>query len=159
MQEDIPSKRGGRATTRRPSGSGKIISAGNGEDPVLRDALGLPPRSPNVTANITTMGTVGADEDAHWRSEFEPEEHRRPRVTEPSTPLQAGDEEVHFGATRPPDEGLVLASIREAPRSCAGSAPPGLASRSALVAMEVVDLMEDRHRVSPKAKRLYARLA
>ena len=91
MQEDIRSKRGGRATTRRPSGSGEITSAGSEEDPVLRDALGLPPWPANAIATIAMMWTVGADEDAHWRSVFEPEEHRRPRVTEPSTPLQACD--------------------------------------------------------------------
>ena len=65
MQEDIPSKRGERAATRRPSGSGEITSAVHEEHPVLRNALGLPPRSPNVTANIATMGTAGAEENAH----------------------------------------------------------------------------------------------
>ena len=62
-----------------------MTSAGNEGDPVLRDSLGLPPRSPTATANIAMVGTAGADEDGHWRSNFEPEEHQRPRVTQPST--------------------------------------------------------------------------
>ena len=90
MQEDLPSKRGGRATTGRPSGSGAIVPAVNEKDLVLRDAPGLPPWSPNPTANIAMMGAAGDDEDALWRSDFEPEEHRRPRITKPSTPLHAG---------------------------------------------------------------------
>ena len=56
IQEDLPSKRGGRATPRRPSGSGEIASTAKEEDPVLRDALGLPPRSPNATANVALLG-------------------------------------------------------------------------------------------------------
>ena len=66
---------------------------------MLRSALGLPPRSPNPTANIAMIRAAGDDEYAHWRSDFEAEEHRRPSVTDPSTPLQAGNEEVVFGAT------------------------------------------------------------
>ena len=84
-QEDPPSKRRGRATARRSSGSGERAPAVNEDDPVLRDALGLPLRFPDSTANIAMMGIFGDDEDGHWRKDFEPEDHRRPRVTEPST--------------------------------------------------------------------------
>ena len=108
MQEDLPSKRGGRPTTRRQSGSGEMAPAVNEEAPVLRDAFGLPPRSPNPTANLAMMGTAGDDDDAHWRSDFEPEEHRRPRVMRPSTSLVAGNEEVDLGVAQPPDDGLGL---------------------------------------------------
>ena len=108
-QEDLPSKRGGRATTRRPSGS-----------------------------------------------DFEPEEHRKPRVMEPSTLLQAVNEDVDFGVARPQEDGLRLPPIREAARSRTGSVPPGFASRNALTALEVVDLKKERHRVRDKEKRLYA---
>ena len=97
MQEDLPSKRGGRVTTRRPSGSGEIAPAVNEQNSVLRDALVRSPRSLNPTANIAMMGTAGDDEDGHWRSDFEPEEHRGPRVMERSTPLHAGNEKVDFG--------------------------------------------------------------
>ena len=77
---------------------------------------------------------------------------------EPSTPLQAGNEEVDFGVARPQEEGLGLSPIREAARSRNGSAPPGFASRDVLTVLEVVDLMEERHRVRDEEKRLYARL-
>ena len=77
---------------------------------------------------------------------------------EPSTPLQAGNEEVDFGVARPQEEGLGLSPIRDTGRSRTGSAPPGFASRNVLTALEVVDLMEERHRVRDKEKRVYARL-
>ena len=157
-QEDPPSKRGGRATARRPSGSGERVPAANEDDPVLRDAFGLPPRLPDSTANIAMVGAAGDDEDGHWRNDFESEEHRRPRVTEPSTPLQTGNEEVDFGVARPQEEGLGLSPIRDAARSRTGSAPPGFKSRNTLIAPEVVDLMEERHRTRDKEKRLHARL-
>ena len=157
-QEDFPAKRGGRATTRRPSGSGEMAPAINEDDPVLRDALGLPPRFPNPTANVAMMGTANDDEDAHWRSDFEPEEHRRPRVMEPTTPLQTGNEEVDFGVARPQEDGLRLSPIREAARSRIGSMPPGFAFRNALTALEVMDLMKEQHWVRDEEKRLYARL-
>ena len=139
MQEDLAAKRGGGVTTRRTSGSSEIAPVVNKEDPVLRDALGLPPRFLNPTANITMMGTVGDDENAHWRSDFEPEDHRRPKVTEPSMLLQAGDEEMGFGVARPQEEGLGLSPIREAARSRTNSVPPGFTSRNSLTALEVVD--------------------
>ena len=104
------------------------------------------------------MGTAGDDEDGHWRNDFEPEEQRRPRVTEPSTPLQTGNEEVDFGVARPQEEGLGLSPTRDTARSRTGSAPPGFASRNALTALDVVDLMEERHRARDKEKRLHARL-
>ena len=128
------------------------------DDPVLRDALGLSPRRPDATANIATMRTAGDDGDGHWRTHFEPEEHRRPRITEPSTPLDTGHEEADFGAARPREEGLGLFPIRATARARVGSVPPGFPSRSALTAWELVDLMEERHRVRDKEKRLYARL-
>ena len=156
-QENLPSKRGERATTRRPSGPGGMAPAANEDDPVLRDALGLPSRLPNHTANAAMMGTAGDDEDGHWRSDFEPEEHRRPRVMKPCTPLQTGNEEVDVGVAPPQEDGLRLPPIREATRSRAGSVPRGFASRNALTALEVVDLMGERHRVRDKEKRLYAR--
>ena len=40
----------------------------------------------------------------------------------------------------------------------AGSAPPDFASRSALTAVEVMDLMEEQHRVRDKEKLLHARV-
>ena len=125
---------------------------------MLRDALGLPSRRPDAAANIAMMGTSGDDEEGHWCSDFEPEEHRRPRITEPSTLLEAGNEEVDFGAVPPQEEGLGLSPIRDTTRARAGSVPPGFASRRALTATEVVDLMEERHRARDKEKRLYARL-
>ena len=64
-QEDLPSKRGERATTRRSSGSGESVPAANDDDPVVRDALGFPPRLPDSTVNIAMMGTAGDDEDGH----------------------------------------------------------------------------------------------
>ena len=158
-QEDPPSKRGGRATARRSSGSGERVPAANEDDPVLRDAFGLPPRLPDSTANIAMVGTAGDDEDGHWRTDFEPEEHRRPRVTEPSTPLQSGYEEVDFGVARPQEEGLGLSPIRDTARARTGSPPPGFASRNALTALEVVELIEERHWARDKEKRLYARLS
>ena len=48
----------------------------------------------------------GDDGDAHWRTDFEPEEYKRPRITEPSSPLEAGNEEVDFEVERPREEGL-----------------------------------------------------
>ena len=157
-QEDPPFKRGGRATTRRSSVSGERVPAINEDDPGLRDALGLPPRLPDSSANIAVVGTAGDDEDGHWRTDFEPEEHRRPRVREPSTLLQTGKEEVDFGVARQQEEGLGLSPITDTARSGTGSAAPGFASRNALTALEVVDLMEERHRDRNKEKRLYARL-
>ena len=65
---------------------------------------------------------------------------------------------MDFGAARPPDEGLDLSPIREAARPRAGSVPPGFAPRIARVALEIVDLMEEWHRVRDKEKRLDARL-
>ena len=91
-QEDPLSKRGGRAPTRRSSVSGVMARVQNEDDPVMRDVLGLPPRPPDATANIAMMGTAGDDEEGPWRTDFEPEKHRRPRVTEPSTPLQMDNE-------------------------------------------------------------------
>ena len=157
-QEDPPSKRGGRAITRRSSGSGERVPDPNEDDPLLRDALGLLSRIPDSAANIAMVGTAGDDEDGHWRTDFEPEEHRRPRVTEPSTPLQTGNEEVDFGVARPQEDGLGMFPTRDTARSRTGSAPSDFASRNALTAMEVVDLMEERHRTRDKEKRLYARL-
>ena len=125
---------------------------------MLRDAVGLPPGRPDATANIAMMGTAGDDGDGHWRTDFEPEEHRRPRITEPSTPLDTGHEEADFGAARLQEEGLGLSPIRDTARARAGSAPPGFPSRSALTALEVMDLMEERHRARAKEKRLYAHL-
>ena len=154
-QEDPPFKRG---TTRRSSGSGERAPAANEDNPTLCDALGLPPRLPASTANIALMGTAGDDEDGHWRNDFEPEEHRRPRVTRPSTPLQTGNEEVEFGVAQPQEEGLGWSPIRDTARSRTGSAPPGFASRNALIALEVVDLIEEQHRARDKEKRVYARL-
>ena len=104
------------------------------------------------------LGTAGDDEDGHWRTDFEPEEHRRPRITKPSTPLQTGNEEVDFGVARPQDEGFGLSPIRDTARSRTGSAPPGFAPRKALTTLEVVDLMDERHRARDKEQRLYARL-
>ena len=83
MPEGIPSKTAGRVTTWRPRISGEIISAGNEDDPVLHDVIGVPPGSRNATANeprVLTRMPIG---------DFEPEEHRRPRVTPPATPLRA----------------------------------------------------------------------
>ena len=100
-QEDPASERRGKATTRRAGDSGERVPAANEDDPVLRDALGLPPRLPGFTANTAVVGTAGDDEDGHWRTDFEPEEHRRPRVTEPSTSLLTGNEEVSLGVARP----------------------------------------------------------
>lgn len=99
----------------------------------------------------------GDDEDAHWRSGFEPEEQRRPRVAEPSTPLQVGHGEVDFEAARPQEESLGLSPTREAACSCTGSVPAGVVSPSALIALKVVDLMEERRRIRDKDKRLHAR--
>ena len=104
------------------------------------------------------MGSAGDGKDAHWRSGFKSEEHRMPRVTELSMPLQAANEEMDFGVARPPDDGLGLPPIREAARSRTGSVPQGFISCNALTALEVVDLVEERHRVRDKGKRLYARL-
>ena len=157
-QEDPPSKRGGRATLRRSSGSGESALAPNEDDSVLRDALGLPRRFPNSTAHIAMMGTAGDDEDGHWRHDFEPEEHRRPRVTEPSTPLQTGYEEVDFGVARPQEEGLGLSPIRDTARARTGSAPPRFTCTNALTVLEVLDLMKERHRARDKEQRSYARL-
>ena len=63
------------------------------------------------------MGTADDDGDGHWRTDFEPEEHRRPRVIEPSTPLDKGHEEVDFGEARPREEGLGLSTIRKTARA------------------------------------------
>ena len=120
--------------------------AHNEDDTVLRDSLGLPPRRPDAAANITMMGTAGDDETGHWRADFEPEEHRRPRITEPSTPLEAGNEEVDCGVAPPQEEGLGLSPIRDTTRARAGSVPRSFASRSALPVLEVVDLMRRANR-------------
>ena len=96
---------------------------------------------------------AGGNEDGHWRTDFDPEEHRRPGVTEPSMPLQAGNDEVDSGVARPQEDGLGLSPIRGTVRSRTGSAPPGFAPRNALTALEVVDLMEERHRARDKEKR------
>ena len=102
------------------------------------------------------VGTVGDDQDGHWRTDFEPEDHRRPRVTEHSTPFQTGNEEVDFGVARPQEEGLGLSPIRDTARSRTGSAPPNFASRSALIALKVVGQMEVRQRARDKEQRQYA---
>ena len=162
VQEETPSKRGRRAATRRSSAFGERIRAPNEDYPVLRDALGLPSSRPNSantrgdTANIAVVGTAGDDEDAHWRTDFEPDEHRRPRITELSTPLEAGNEHVDFEVDRPREEGLGLSPLRDTARNRAESVPPGFASRNAITALEIVDLMEKRHRARDKEKRLYA---
>ena len=78
--DDLPSKRGGKGTIRRPIGCGEMTPAANDEVPVLRDALGLPPRFPNPAANVVMMEAAGDDEDGHWCNDFEAEEHRRPTV-------------------------------------------------------------------------------
>ena len=117
-----------------------------------------PPGRPDATANIATMGTAGDDGDGHWRADVEPEEHRGPRITEPSTPIDTGHEEVDFMAARPREEALGLSHIRDTVRARAGSVPPGFPSGCALTALEVVDLMEERHRARDKEKRLCARL-
>ena len=62
------------------------------------------------------VGTAGDDEDGHWRADFEPEEHRTPRVTEPSTPLETGNEEVNLGVAQPQEEGLGLSLIWDTAR-------------------------------------------
>ena len=147
-----------KSHSRRSSVPGERARAHNEDDPVLRDALGLPPRLPDATVNLAMMGTAGNDEDGHWRADFEPEEHRRPRITEPSTPLQAGNEEVDIGVAIPQEEGLGLSPIRDTARVQTGSAPPGFASRNTLTALEVVELMGERHRARDKEKRFYARL-
>ena len=156
--EDLASKRGGRATTRRSSGSRERAPATNEDDPVLRDALCLSPSLPDSTANFPVVGNAGNDDDGHWLTDLEPEEHRRPRVTEPSKPLQTGNEEVDFGVARPQEERLGFSPIRDTARSRTGSAPLGFTSRNALMALEVVDLMEERHRTRDNEKRLHARL-
>ena len=137
--EDPPSKRGGRTATRGSSVSGEGVRPHDEDDPVLRNALGLPPGRFDATANIAMMGTASDDEDGHWGTDFEPEEHRRPRVTEPSTPLDTGHEEADFGAARPQEEGLGFSPIRDTARVRAGSVPPGFPPRSALTALEAVD--------------------
>ena len=74
-----------------------------------------------------------------------------------STRLQTGNEEVEFGVARPPEDGLGVSTIRDTARAQTGSAPRGFA-RNALTALEVVDLMEERHRARYKEKRLHARI-
>ena len=85
------------------------------------------------------------------------EEYRMPRVMEPCTLLQAGNEEVNFGVAWPQEEGLGLSPIRDTARSRARLPPPGFVSHNALTALEVVDLMDERHRPRRKQKRLHAR--
>ena len=85
-QEGPPSKRGGRTATRRSGISYERMRAHEEDDPALRDALNLCPRRLDATANIATMGTAGDDGDGHWRTDFEPEEHREPRVLSPLRP-------------------------------------------------------------------------
>ena len=153
-----PSKKGGRTATRRSSISGEGVRAHDKDDPVFRDAPGLPPGRPDATANIAMMATAGDDEDGHWRTDFEPEERWRPRITAPSTPLDTGHEEADFGAARPQGEGLGLSPIRATARARAGTVPPRFPSRSALTALEVLDLIEERCQARDKEQRLYAPL-
>ena len=65
---------------------------------------------------------------------------------------------MDFGAARPRQEGLGLSPIRDTARTYTGSVPPGCPSRSALTALEVVDLMEKHYWARNREKRLYARL-
>ena len=65
---------------------------------------------------------------------------------------------MDFALARPQEEGLELSPIKDTARSRTGSAPPGFASRNTLTALEVVALMEERHRVRDTDKRLYSRL-
>ena len=153
-QEYPASKRGGRATTRRSSGSGERVPAPNEDDSVLRDALGLPPRLPDFTANIAMIRTAGEDEDGHWRTDFEAEEHRRPRLRNPPRRFKPAMKRWSLGFARPQKERLGLSPIEDTARSRTGSAPPGFASRNALTALEVVDLMEERYWARDKEKRL-----
>ena len=113
--------------------SGEKVPGPNEDDRVPRDALGLSPRFFDSTANIAMVGTAGDGEDGHWRTDFEPEEHRRPRVTEPSTSFQTGEEEVDFGVAWPQEERLGLSPIRDTARARTGSAPPDSVSRNALM--------------------------
>ena len=90
------------------------------------------------------MGAAGDDEDGHWRNEFQAEPHRRPRVMELSTPLQASEkeEELDYGVARPQADGLGLPAIGDTGRSPTGSAPLAFASRNILTAVDVVALMQ-----------------
>ena len=148
--EDPPSKRGRSTATRRSRISAEEVRACDEDDPVLRDALGLPPGRLDAIANITMMGPAGNDEDGNWRTDFEPEEHRRIRITEPFTPRDTDHEEEAFGAARPQEEGVGLSPLRATARTRAGSVPPGCFSRSALTALEVVDLIEKRREARDK---------
>ena len=65
---------------------------------------------------------------------------------------------MDFEVERPREEGLGLSPLRDTGRNRAGSVSPGFASRNALAALEVVDLMEECHRARDKEKRLSARL-
>ena len=134
------------------------MRAPNEDDPLLRDALALPPSPPDPAANIAVVGTAGDDGDAHWRTDFEPEEHRKHRLIEPSSPLEAGNGEVDLELGRPREEGLGLSPLRNTARNRAGPVPPGFASRNALTDLAVVNLMRECHRARDKEKRLYARL-
>ena len=58
--EERPSKRGGRIATRKSSTSDERVRAHDEDDPVLRDALGLPPGRHGAM-----MGTAGDDGDGH----------------------------------------------------------------------------------------------
>ena len=151
-------KRGGRTATRRSNGSGERVRAHDKDELMLLDALGLSPWRLDATASIAMMGTAGDNEDWHWLTEFGPEEHRRPGITEPFMLLYTGHEGADVGAARPQVEGLRFSPIRDTARARAGSVPPGFPSRSALSALEVVNLMENRHRARDTEERLYARL-
>ena len=151
VQEEPPSNRGGKAVARRSSVSGKRVRVPNEDDPALRDALGLPPSRSDPAAIIAVVQTAGDNGDAPWRTYFEPENDRRPTITEPSTPLEAGNKEVDFEVERPRYEGWRLSPLNTA-RNRAGSVPPGFASRNLLNAREVVDLMGEPHRTRDKEK-------
>ena len=112
---------------------------------MLHGAPAVSTRPRDATANIATMGTGGDDADRHWRTDFEPEERRRPRITEPAAPRETPHGEVDYGgAALPLEEGIELSPIRDAARSArtrAGSVPPGFPSDGAPTACGTLDLI------------------
>ena len=94
----------------------------NEEDPALRDALSLPPKPPDATANIATMGTAGDDVGAPISSA---RSIGGPGLWNPPLLFKLATKQ-RTGVARRQEEGLGLSPIRDTARARMGFGPARL---------------------------------